>query len=125
MWYEAVGWGNSVGPVLGLLAVVSVLPGVLAGKGVSQRRVFGAVCVTGFVLWVMGAVVFAVQYQALGTDVIGDFATWPLHTAGVYLRRSLWFAMFWGPMLAFVWLVLAQGVERRRGLAMRDDLSDM
>jgi hypothetical protein len=119
--YDAISWGNSVGPVLGLLAVVAVLPGVLAGRGVSHRRVFGAVCVTGFVLWGLGAAVFMMQYQMLGTDVIGDFATWPLRTAGVYLQRSLWFAMFWGPMLAFVWLVLAQGVERRRGLAMRDD----
>jgi MFS-type transporter involved in bile tolerance (Atg22 family) len=118
--YDAISWGNSVGPVLGLLAVVAVLPGVLAGKGLSQRWVFGAVCVTGVVLWLLGAVIFIVQYQILGTDVMGDFATWPVRTAGVYLRRSLWFALFWGPVLAFVWLVLAQGVERRRGLAMRE-----
>jgi hypothetical protein len=72
------------------------------------------------VLWVMGAAVFAVQYQMLGADVWGDFAAGPLRTAWVYLQRSGWFALFWGPILAFVWLVMAQGVERRRGLVMRE-----
>jgi hypothetical protein len=120
VWYDAVGWDNTVGPVLGLLVVVAVMPQILAGRGLSHRRVAVAVGVTALVLWVIGAVIFALQYQAIGADVVGDFATWPLRTGRVYLQRSLWFALFWGPMLGFVWLVLAQGVERRRGLRMDD-----
>jgi hypothetical protein len=124
VWYDAVGWGNTVGPVLGLGVLAVLVPWLVARGGLSQRRVMLGVGVATIVLWVVGAAIFALQYQWLGSDIWGDFATWPGRTAWVYLRRSGWFALFWGPILAFVWLVMAQGVERRRGLAMRDDLSE-
>ena len=120
MWYDAVGWDNVVGPVLGLALIAVVVPWLFARRSLSQRRLAVGVGVAGIMLWLVGAVIFAVQYQMLGADVGGDFAASPLRVTAVYLQRSAWFALFWAPVLGFVWLVLAQGVERRRGLQMRD-----
>jgi uncharacterized membrane protein YozB (DUF420 family) len=113
--YDVIGWGNVVLPLLGLLLVAGILPWLLAGRRASHRRVMMAVVLLAF-----GALVFVVQYQSLGNDAFGEFAQSPLRAGMDYLQRSLWLALLWAPVLAFLWLMLAQGVERRRGLAMRD-----
>ena len=44
----------------------------------------------------------------------------PLERANFFLSRSALFAMLWGPLLGFVWLVKAQELNRRIGLKMTD-----
>ena len=50
-------------------------------------------------------------------------ALFPQLTGGLWtwLQRSTVLSLLYGPVLALIWLIRAQGVERRRGLLMRDD----
>ncbi len=38
-----------------------------------------------------------------------------------YFQRSALLGLLYGPVLALVWLMRAQAVERRRGLLMQDE----
>ncbi len=101
---------NSILPLAVLVAMSIVLPAMLAGSTLSQGRLALAVGVTALVVWAAGAAVLA----ALSAQV-NDGA---LAGVGQYLQRSGLLGLMWGPVLALVWLMRAQGVERRKGMLM-------
>lgn len=109
----AISFGNTVMPMVILAFIAAVLPYALTpGENRSQMRV---TLIIGFVAVVMvgvSALVFAL------------FDTRDLPEGGIagatlivwyYLRSALGAVAVWGPVLAIVWLSLAQRVERRRG----------
>jgi len=109
---EAITLQNTLLPLGLLMALVILLPWALAGSSLSQARLAGVIALTALAALAAGALwlafeVWRLQGSAPEVSRLGDL-----------LRRSTWFAMFWGPLLALVWLVRAQGIERRKGLAM-------
>ncbi len=113
---------NSILPLAGLCALVAWLPGVLPGRGnLSQARLSRAVGVTAAVALVVGAVLAAGLYAAINEGVWAGILKTPLERAGFYLSRSALFALLWGPVLGFVWLVKAQELNRRLGMRMVDE----
>jgi hypothetical protein len=113
---EAITLQNTLLPLGLLMALVILLPWALAGGAVSQGRLALAIGVTALAGFAAGALWLAFEVWRLQ-------GVWPgLSRVGELMARSVWFAMFWGPLLALVWLVRAQGIERRKGLAMgRED----
>jgi hypothetical protein len=113
---------NSILPLAGLCALVAWLPGALAGRGnLSQARLARAVGVTALVALVVGALLAAGLYAAINERVWAGVLAAPLERAGFYLSRSALFALLWGPVLGFVWLVKAQELNRRLGMRMVDE----
>lgn len=112
---------NSILPLAGLCALVAVLPGWFAGPGnLSQAKLSRAVGVTALVALVVGAVLAAGLYAAINEGVWAGVLKAPLERAGFFLGRSALFALLWGPVLVFVWLVKAQELNRRLGMRMVD-----
>jgi hypothetical protein len=112
---------NSILPLAALTALVAWLPGWLAGRGnLSQARLARAVGVTALVALVVGAVLAAALYAAINEGVWAGVLKAPLERAGFFLGRSALFALLWGPVLGFVWLVKAQELNRRLGMRMVD-----
>jgi hypothetical protein len=112
---------NSILPLAGLCALVAWLPGVLAGRGnLSQGALARAVGVTALVALVVGAVLVVALYAAINEGVWAGILAAPLERVGFYLSRSALFALLWGPVLGFVWLVKAQELNRRLGMRMVD-----
>ncbi len=108
---------NSVLPMLVLVALTVGLP-MLAGQTLSQGRLALGMMATGVVVWGVGAGLMAWLYTQVNGGSLGSICS--------YLTRSAMMALLWGPVLALVWLMRAQGVERRRGLLMRggDEAAD-
>lgn len=112
---------NSILPLAGLCALVSWLPGWLVGPGnLSHGALARAVGVTALVALVVGAVLAAGLYAAINEGVWAGILKAPLERAGFFLGRSALFALLWGPVLGFVWLVRAQELNRRLGMRMVD-----
>ena len=101
---------NAILPLVLLIALTVALPAVLAGATLSQGRLAVVVVLTGLVVWGVGAGVMALLYAQINEGI------WPGVRAS--LERSGLMALLWGPVLATVWLIRAQGVERRKGLLM-------
>lgn len=101
---------NAILPLAVLVVICIALPAVLAGETLSHRTLTAAMLVTALVVWVVGGAIMAWLYSQVNGQGIGPL--WP------YFRRSGLLGLLWGPVLALVWLMRAQGVERRRGLAM-------
>ena len=59
-------------------------------------------------------------YAAINEGVWAGVLKAPLERAGFFLVRSALFALLWGPVLGFVWLVKAQELNRRLGMRMVD-----
>ncbi len=113
---------NSILPLVGLCALVALLPGWFAGRGnLSQAVLTRAVVKTALVTLVVGAGLVAALYAAINEGVWAQITAAPLERAGFFLGRSALFAMLWGPLLAFVWLVKAQELNRRIGMRMVDE----
>lgn len=107
---------NAILPLAGLCALVAWLPGWLVGQGnLSQARLSRAVGVTAMVALVVGAVLAAGLYAAINEGVWAGVLKAPLERVGFFLGRSALFALLWGPVLGFVWLVKAQELNRGRG----------
>jgi hypothetical protein len=112
---------NSILPLAGLCAVVAWLPGGLVGRGNrSLGALARAVGVTAVVALVVGAVLAAGLYAAINEGVWAGGLAAPLERVGFFLGRSALFALLWGPVLSFVWLVKAQELNRRLGMRMVD-----
>lgn len=109
---EAITLQNTLLPLGLLMALVILLPWALAVRSLSQLRLALAIGVTALAGFAAGALWLAFEVWRLQGTVPG------LSRVGELMGRSVWFAMFWGPLLALVWLVRAQGIERRRALAM-------
>ena len=101
---------NGILPLAVLVLLAVVVPAVLAGPTLSQGRLAVAMGVTLLVVWGVGAGLMAWLYARVnGGEFPGVWAS---------LQRSALTGLLWGPVLALVWLMRAQGVERRRGLLM-------
>ena len=104
---------NGILPLAVLIGLAVLLPMLLAGRTLSQARLAAAMLATGVLVWVAGAGLMAWQYgQINGGQIYGIWA---------YFERALLLGLLYGPVLALMWLIRAQGVEQRRGLRMRDD----
>lgn len=103
---------NGILPLTLLLGLSVLLPMLLAGPTMSQHRLALAMLATALLVWVAGAALMAWQY----TLANGTLAASPL----AYFQRALPLGLLYGPVLALIWLVRAQGVEKRRGLQMQD-----
>ncbi len=112
---------NTILPLVGLCALVAWLPGWFAGRGnLSQARLSRAVGMTAVVAFAVGAVLAMAMYAAINEGVLGQVLAAPVERLGFFLGRSALFAMVWGPVLGFVWLVRAQDMNRRIGMRMVD-----
>jgi hypothetical protein len=112
---------NSILPLAGLCALVAWLPGWLVGRGnLSQGALSRAVGVTALVALVAGAVLAVALYATINEGVWAGILAAPLERVGFFLGRSALFALLWGPVLAFVWVVKAQEMNRRLGMRMVD-----
>jgi hypothetical protein len=101
---------NGILPLALLVALTIVLPAILAGQTLSQRRLAAVMAVTLLVVWGVGAGLMGRLYAQINEGAVpGIWAS---------LERSAVMGLLWGPVLALVWLMRAQGVERRRGLLM-------
>jgi len=101
-------------PILIIGVLAAVLPLVLTPWGTrSQGRVLVSVGGSVLVLIAASAAVFALfdMRGLLGGDTVAKqgAAVW------MYLRVSRGAVIVWAPVLAFVWLYLAQRVERLKG----------
>jgi hypothetical protein len=112
---------NSILPLVFLCGLVVLLPGWFVGKGnLSQRALGWAVFKTAVVAYAVGAAVMAGLYAAINEGGYEQFLKAPLERANFFLSRSALFALLWGPLLGFVWLVKAQELNRRLGMRMVD-----
>jgi hypothetical protein len=112
---------NSILPLVLLCGLVVLLPSWLVGRGnLSQARLSRAVGVTAVVALVVGAGLAAGLYAAINEGVWAGVLAAPLERVGFFLGRSALFALLWGPVLGFVWLVKAQELNRRLGMRMVD-----
>ena len=112
---------NAILPLAGLCALVAWLPGWFAGReNLSQAKLTRAVGMTAVVAFVVGAVLAAGLYAAINEGVWGQVMAAPVERVGFFLGRSALFALLWGPVLGFVWLVKAQELNRRLGMKMVD-----
>ena len=113
---------NSILPLVLLCGLVALLPGWFAGRGnVSQPVLARAVGVTAVVVFVVGAFVATALYAAINPEVWAQVVAAPVERVEFFLGRSALFAMLWGPVLGFVWLVKAQELNRRIGMKMVDE----
>lgn len=113
---------NSILPLAGQSTLVAVLPGWFAGRGCLSQRVLGwAVVKTAVVALVVGAVLAVALYAAINDGVVAGILAAPVERVGFFLGRSALFALLWGPVLGFVWLVKAQEMNRRIGMRMVDE----
>lgn len=112
---QPIGWWNTGFPLVLLGTLAVVLPRVFVGETRSQRVVMLGGLTSVVVLLVVGAVVFMGLYGWRGVDVWAALTAAPVATAGFFLRLSGLAGLVWGPVLALVWLGLAQGVEKRKG----------
>lgn len=109
-------------PLITLGALGAFVPIACAGRFEDTLAGLGrALAVSVAVLVVAGSVLFVLLYGDQGVD-LAAFTDRPVaairHFAGLGLKSTL----VWGPVMALTALVLAQGVERRRGqrMAARD-----
>ncbi|MEO8242608.1 MAG: hypothetical protein ABI832_09850 [bacterium] len=109
---EPLTFANGLLPMAVLVALSIGLPALLAARTLSQQWLAVVMCVTGLVVWAVGAAIMAWQYgRANGAMTDGVWS---------YLQKSALLGLLYGPVLALVWLMRAQGVERRLGLLMQD-----
>ena len=110
-----IGWWNTGFPLVLLGGLAVVVPRLFVGQTRSQRVVMLAILASVGVLLVVGALVFMGLYGWRGVGVWAALGVAPVATGWFFLRLSGFAAMLWGPVLALVWLGLAQGVEKRKG----------
>ena len=103
---------NGILPLAVLVILAVGLPAALAGQTLSHWWLALVVLATALVVWAVGAGIIAGLYAQVNDKAPAGL--WP------YLERSALMGLLWGPVLALVWLMRAQGVERRRGLLMRE-----
>lgn len=112
---QPIGWWNTGFPLVLLGGLAAVLPRVFVGQTRSQAVVLLAILASAVVLLAVGALVFMGLYGWRGVSVWAALGSAPMATGGFFVRLSGFAAMVWGPVLALVWLGLAQRVETRKG----------
>ena len=107
-------------PALSLAALAIGLPQVFARGVVSQRALAWGIGRTAVICLVAGVAVLFAQYAVLAPGQGRLLMADPLGRLGFFVGQSLRAGVIWGPILAVLWLIRAQGVEERRGLLMED-----
>ena len=103
---------GSILPLTLLTLLAVILPALLAGQTLSQTRLTLAMLTTAALVWIAGAGVMAWSYHQANDTLSAGYLQ--------YFQRALPLGLLYGPIIALIWLVRAQGVEKRRGLQMRD-----
>ncbi len=103
-------FANALLPMAVLIGLSIAVPALVAGDTTSQRRLTVAMLATAVLVWVTGAAIMALLYAGVNAGELGG--------AWRYFERSGLMGLLWVPVLGLVWLIRAQGVERRRGLVM-------
>ncbi len=115
---EAFGFTNTVLPVAVLVFLAVFLPVLTVSPRVSsQRELLRGMLGAAALVVVFAAILFAELYRREGNDILASFLGDPAGRLWFYVSRALMSAMFWGPILAFVWFGRALEVERRKGEA--------
>ena len=111
---EPFGFANGVLPILALIVLTIWLPYVLAGWiGKSQLRLLLIMLMVAVDVTLVGAALLAILTAE--ADATAHAMPWDL------IQRSMRLTIAWGPIWLLVWLVRAQGIERRKALAMGRD----
>jgi hypothetical protein len=111
---ESFGFTNGVLPILALVLLTVWLPRLLAGWiGNSQVRLVLIMLMVAVDVILIGAALLA--YLTAQEDATARAMPWDL------IQRSVRLAIVWGPVWLLVWLVRAQGIERRKALRMGRD----
>jgi hypothetical protein len=109
-------------PMLLLGGLAALMPNLLVRKSnLSQQALTRAVLVSALATLAVGALISALLYARINDGVLTQVLAAPMERTGFFLGRSTLFAMFWAPVLGFVWLVKAQELNRRAGLRMVDE----
>jgi hypothetical protein len=112
---------NMALPMLLLGGLAALMPNLLVRKSnLSQQALTRAVLVSALATLAVGALISALLYARINDGVLTQVLAAPMERTGFFLGRSTLFAMFWAPVLGFVWLVKAQELNRRAGLRMVD-----
>jgi len=115
---QPIGLTNTGVPVAVLELAAVGLPRLIAGRTLSQGRLALAVAVTVLALLGLGALLFAALYALQGAPLRAAWAGDRAAVVAFFLWLAMKAALLWGPVLALVWYVMAQAVERRRGEAV-------
>ena len=108
MNFAGIGFWDTYVPLLALVALAVALPAVTVPQGVTQQgRLALGVGLVALALLALAAAWFWIEHARAG-----DAFRW-----AAVLRPAALSALAWGPVLALVWLIRAQGVERRKGEA--------
>lgn len=111
---EPFGFTNGILPILTLIVLTIWLPYVLSGwVGNRQGRLFFVMLMVAVDVTLVGAALLAIltaQADATALAMPGDL-----------IQRSTRLAIAWGPVWLLVWLMRAQGIERRKALKMGRD----
>ena len=113
---------NMALPMLLLGGLAALMPNLLVRKSnLSQQALTRAVLMSALLTLAAGALTSALLYARINDGILAQVLAAPLERTGFFLGRSALFAMFWGPVLGFVWLVKSQELNRRVGLRMVDE----
>ncbi len=97
------------------------LPALLTpAMTLSQSDVMRGIGLSALLILILGWLLFAGLYALSGKPVATAIEAAPLWSVLFFLKRSAALALLWAPLLGLVWLIRAQGVEERRGLAMSE-----
>jgi hypothetical protein len=107
-------------PALSLGALAVALPLIFARRAMTQGALARGIGWTAVICLIAGALVLFAQYALLAPGQERLLMADPLGRVGFFLGQSVRAGVIWGPILAVVWLIRAQGVEERRGLLMED-----
>lgn len=104
---------KTTAPVLIMGGLAFVLPFVFVPRRTRSHLTVGlCVLATAVLLVILGAIITNL-FDARGMEGLRGGAS--LYVVWLYLRESLYFGLLWVPVLGYVWLNLAQRVERLRG----------
>ncbi len=109
-------------PLVTLGALGAIVPIALAPRFPdTQPGLARAIALSVVLLVLSGTILFVMLYSEAGMSP-GQLAQRPTDSLRHFLALGLKSALVWGPVTALTALVLAQGVERRRGerMAARD-----
>ncbi len=107
---------NTGVPLIALTALAIFLPRALVNKTtLSQYALARSILISAILLAAISAAILGVVNQWQGLDVVGALGVDPLATIGQLFKASFKAVLFWAPMLALVWFLLATDVEKRRG----------
>jgi len=116
MNFAGIGLANTFLPLTGLVVLAIGLPLLIVPRATrSQARLAGGVAITALLLLLIGAALIAGFSALAGNPVAAGLAAHPLAGVGALILRAARMALLWAPVLALTWLVMAQGIERKRG----------